>query len=195
MSFSIPLYWDRLTDGIPAALAADLILVSDGHALLALEFSPFERRLREQMEKRFREVDWIPRANLQGVREAVRAYFAGEWDPIQALPVNPGGTPFQQQVWQMLRGIPVGETRTYGELAAQLGHPHGARAVGMANARNPIAIVIPCHRVIGAGADLRGYAGGLERKRWLLAHEANQAPVCVELRTGTDTPVQLSLIG
>ncbi|MEN9230468.1 MAG: methylated-DNA--[protein]-cysteine S-methyltransferase [Thermostichus sp. DG02_5_bins_236] len=160
MSSVTPLYWDRLTNGIPTALEADLILVSDGQALVAVEFSPFEQRLRQRLEKRFRAADWIPETNPQGVREAVQAYFAEEWDPIQALPVNPGGTPFQQQVWQALRGIPVGETRTYGELAAQLGNLHGARAVGMANALNPIAIVIPCHRVVGAGADLTGYAGG-----------------------------------
>ncbi|MEN9221485.1 MAG: methylated-DNA--[protein]-cysteine S-methyltransferase [Thermostichus sp. BF3_bins_97] len=193
MSSSTPLYWDRLTDGIPTALKADLILVSDGEALVALEFSPYEKRLQERLEKRFGSGEWIPRANPREVREAVRAYFAGEWDPIRALPVNPGGTPFQQQVWQALRGIPTGEVRTYGELATQLGHPNAARAVGRANALNPIAIVIPCHRVIGAGWDLTGYAGGLERKRWLLAHEAGKAPD--DRGVETNTPVQLSLIG
>ncbi len=195
MSSSTPLYWDRLTDGIPTDLKADLILVSDGQALVALEFSPHEKRLRERLEKRFGSVEWIPTVNPQGVREAMRAYFAKEWDPIQALPVNPGATSFQQQVWQALRGIPPGEVRTYGELATQLGNPNTARAVGRANALNPIAIVIPCHRIIGAGSNLTGYAGGLERKRWLLAHEADKAAVCVEVETGTDTPIQLSLIG
>src|SRR4029079_5446383 len=84
---------------------------------------------------------------------------------------NPGGTPFQQQVWTALRAIPAGTVLTYGELATQLGKQTAYRAVGMNNALNPIAIVVPCHRLVGANGTLTGYAGGLERKRWLLLHE------------------------
>jgi methylated-DNA-[protein]-cysteine S-methyltransferase len=91
--------------------------------------------------------------------------------------VATGGTPFQRRVWSALREIPVGRTVSYGALAQQLGQPSAARAVGLANGRNPIGIVVPCHRVIGSNAALTGYAGGLARKRWLLEHEG------VRLRT------------
>jgi O-6-methylguanine DNA methyltransferase len=91
--------------------------------------------------------------------------------------VATGGTAFQKSVWAALRQIPVGETLGYGALAARLGKPGAARAVGLANGLNPIGIVVPCHRVIGASGTLTGYAGGVERKAWLLAHEGARAPV------------------
>jgi len=97
-------------------------------------------------------------------------YFQGlrsEFD----LPLAPAGTAFQQRVWQRLQAIPHGQTRSYGEIAAQLDNPKGARAVGAAIGRNPIAIIIPCHRVIGSGGTLTGFAGGLSNKQWLLEHE------------------------
>jgi methylated-DNA-[protein]-cysteine S-methyltransferase len=84
-----------------------------------------------------------------------------------------GGTPFQQQIWAKLREIPIGEIWTYGRLAQDIGKPTASRAVGMANSLNPIAIVVPCHRVIGANGQLTGYAGGIDRKRWLLQHEGS----------------------
>jgi methylated-DNA-[protein]-cysteine S-methyltransferase len=90
---------------------------------------------------------------------------------IDSLPVKTGGTVFQRSVWAALRTIPTGKTTTYGRLAAGLSRPKAVRAVGMANGANPISIVVPCHRVIGADATLTGYGGGLERKRWLLQHE------------------------
>lgn len=97
-------------------------------------------------------------------------YFAGERDEFD-LPLEPEGTEFQRAVWKALAEIPYGETRSYGQIAAEVGRPKAARAVGMANNRNPIAVIVPCHRVIGAGGSLVGYAGGLERKTWLLDHE------------------------
>lgn len=97
-------------------------------------------------------------------------YFAGERDEFD-LPLEPEGTEFQRAVWKALAEIPYGETRSYGQIAAVVGRPKAARAVGMANNRNPIAVIVPCHRVIGAGGALVGYAGGLERKTWLLDHE------------------------
>nr|WP_305863778.1 methylated-DNA--[protein]-cysteine S-methyltransferase [Achromobacter sp. GbtcB20] len=103
----------------------------------------------------------------------MRAYFDGDVDAISALPVAFGGTPFQQQVWHALRGIDGGCTISYGTLAARIARPTAVRAVGLANGANPVDIVIPCHRVIGANAALTGYGGGLARKRWLLAHEAD----------------------
>jgi methylated-DNA-[protein]-cysteine S-methyltransferase len=112
---------------------------------------------------------------FEGVREPnavsdqVRAYFAGDVHALEQVPVDAAGTPFQRRVWAALRDIPPGQTRTYGELARILGtHP---RAVGSANAANPVSVAIPCHRVVAVGGKLCGYAWGEERKRWLLAHE------------------------
>lgn len=108
--------------------------------------------------------------------EQLRAYFAGELTTFEVA-VNTGGTPFQQRVWSALRCIPFGTTTTYGNLAAELGDPKAVRAVGMANGANPISIIIPCHRVVGANGNLIGYGGGLARKEWLLAHERGE--VCL----------------
>lgn len=109
---------------------------------------------------------------LQEACDQLNAYFAGRLHRF-SLPLAPSGTPFQQQVWHALQHIPWGERRSYGDIAGAIGNPRAVRAVGAANGRNPIAIIIPCHRVIGADGRLTGYAGGLERKRWLLALEAN----------------------
>ena len=102
-------------------------------------------------------------------------YFAGDPLPVTTLPLKPGGTPFQQRVWKLLADIPYGELRTYAELAAQIacdcGGKASARAVGTANGRNPISIILPCHRVVGSDGSLTGYAGGITRKVWLLEHE------------------------
>jgi methylated-DNA-[protein]-cysteine S-methyltransferase len=103
----------------------------------------------------------------------LREYFAGERRAF-ALPLAPSGSPFERRVWQELLEIPYGETASYGEIARRIGAPSAARAVGLANGRNPIAVVVPCHRVIGANGSLTGYGGGLERKRWLLDLEAGR---------------------
>ncbi|GAA3435993.1 methylated-DNA--[protein]-cysteine S-methyltransferase [Kutzneria kofuensis] len=102
--------------------------------------------------------------------EQLAAYFAGELDTFD-LPLSLRGTPFQRTVWSALREIPYGETISYGELAQQIGKPSAARAVGLANGKNPIGIIVPCHRVVGAGGDLTGYGGGLARKQYLLEFE------------------------
>ena len=104
-------------------------------------------------------------------RRALEAYLAGDLGAIDALAVETAGTLFQRAVWAKLRLIPAGETLTYAALAARIGRPKAVRAVGAANGANPIGVVVPCHRVIGADGALTGYGGGLERKRWLLAHE------------------------
>ncbi len=103
--------------------------------------------------------------------QALLAYFDGDLSAVNDLPTETNGTAFQRAVWQVLRKIPAGRTISYGALAAQIGNPKAVRAVGLANGSNPIAIVVPCHRVIGANASLTGYGAGLHRKRWLLAHE------------------------
>ena len=102
---------------------------------------------------------------------ALAAYFAGDLRAIDALEVDPQGTPFQRRVWAALRTIPAGTTWSYAELARAVGRPTATRAVGAANGRNPIALVVPCHRVIASDGTLGGYGGGLEMKRWLLRHE------------------------
>jgi methylated-DNA-[protein]-cysteine S-methyltransferase len=112
-----------------------------------------------------------PVCNPAGVATALAAYFDGDLAALDAVEVDPDGTPFQRRVWTALRAIPAGTTTTYGELARELGVPTASRAVGAANGANPVWIVIPCHRVIGASGDLTGYAGGLDVKRRLLAHE------------------------
>ena len=116
------------------------------------------------------------RANPFGFTAAMEAYFAGDIESIQSLPVWTTGTPFQKSVWTALRSIPAGETTSYGSLAKKLGVPTAVRAVGLANGANPISIVVPCHRVIGANGSLTGYGGGLHRKRWLLEHEQRSRP-------------------
>jgi methylated-DNA-[protein]-cysteine S-methyltransferase len=115
------------------------------------------------------------RAHLDAASAALEAYFAGRAPVLPTLDLR--GTPFQRAVWGALVAIPWAETRTYGEVAAQLGRPEAARAVGGANHENPIAVLVPCHRVVQASGRLGGYAGGLDVKRWLLAHEAAHAPV------------------
>ena len=106
-----------------------------------------------------------------GVATALAAYFGGDVRAVDAIDVDPDGTPFQRRVWAALRTIPAGETTSYGALARALGMPTASRAVGAANGANPIWLVVPCHRVIGASGALTGYAGGIDVKRRLLAHE------------------------
>ncbi len=119
-------------------------------------------------------------------RLALEAYFEGELAAIDAIRTQTAGTDFQRKVWAALRAIPVGTTVSYGQLAARIERPAAVRAVGAANGANPIPIIVPCHRVIGADASLTGFGGGLERKRWLLAHERTYAvgrvPYNLELR-------------
>jgi methylated-DNA-[protein]-cysteine S-methyltransferase len=106
-----------------------------------------------------------------GLTAGVAAYFEGDLTALDGLSVEAAGTPFQRAVWRALREIPCGATRSYGEIARRIGNPAAVRAVGLANGANPVGIVVPCHRVIGANGKLTGYGGGIERKRWLLAHE------------------------
>lgn len=121
------------------------------------------------------EAGWIEDDDaFADVRTQLGEYFAGDRAGFE-LPLETAGTAFQRAVWEALRAIPYGETRTYGEQAVAIGTPTAVRAVGAANGRNPISIVVPCHRVIGANGSLTGYAGGVDAKRWLLGHEAAHA--------------------
>lgn len=112
-----------------------------------------------------------PAAHPSPAHAALSAYFRGDLTALEGVPVVLEGSDFQCTTWQALQGIPCGETRTYGDMARLIGKPNAVRAVGLANRANPIGIVVPCHRVIGADGSLTGYGGGVARKRWLLAHE------------------------
>jgi methylated-DNA-[protein]-cysteine S-methyltransferase len=142
----------------------ELTLASDGEALTGLYMT--EQRHRPALPDAGARDDAV----LAAARRQLAEYFAGERREFE-LPLRPAGTEFQRSVWAALREIPYGETAGYGELARRLGRPSAARAVGLANGRNPLAIVVPCHRVIGAAGALTGYGGGLERKRYLLELE------------------------
>ena len=113
-------------------------------------------------------------AAFDDIRTQLGGYFTGRRQDFE-LPLNPSGTSFQRKVWLALRDIPYGQTNSYGRTAAAIGHPTGSRAVGLATGQNPISIVVPCHRVIGANGSMTGYGGGIEAKQWLLAHEAHHA--------------------
>ncbi|HUE30191.1 MAG TPA: methylated-DNA--[protein]-cysteine S-methyltransferase [Verrucomicrobiae bacterium] len=147
-----------------------VLAVHDG-ALASLVFAEGWPGQRARLGKRFGDVDFRRAAHPAGVAGRLAAYFAGDLGALDAIAVDPGGTPFQRRVWAALRTIPAGETVSYQTLARRIGAPTAVRAVGAANRMNPIGIVVPCHRVIGADGSLTGYAGGIERKRWLLTHE------------------------
>ena len=105
-----------------------------------------------------------------GTVSALARYFDGDLEALDALPVKLHGTPFQKRVWQQLRTVPAGRTASYAEIARAIGTPAAVRAVGAANGSNPVALIVPCHRIIGSDGRLTGYGGGLDRKRWLLDH-------------------------
>ena len=153
-----------------------MLLIHDPEERLrVLDFHDFEPRMRKLLRLHYGKdgSDFVltRRETPAAIRRPLTGYFAGDLTAIDAIPVATGGTSFQQEVWAALRGIRPGTTLGYGALARKLGRPNAARAVGLANGANPIAIVVPCHRVIGADASLTGYGGGVERKRWLLGHE------------------------
>ena len=157
-------------DRVPSAIG-DILVVSDGAALVALDYTGYEARMNALLAKRYGPFRLVERADPLGASARVRAYLAGDFAAFDGLAVTTGGTDFQEQCWRALRAIPVGTVTTYGALAGQLGRPKASRAVGYANSLNPVAIILACHRVVGQNRDLTGYAGGLDRKRWLLAHE------------------------
>jgi len=153
-----------------------MLLINDAEGRVrALDFDDFEARMRRLLRLHYgkdgRDFVLVNRAAPAAVLRALTDYFAGDLAAIEKIPIATAGTPFQRQVWAGLRKIPLGTTLSYGALAKGIGRPKAVRAVGLANGANPVAIVVPCHRVIGADASLTGYGGGLKRKRWLLTHE------------------------
>jgi methylated-DNA-[protein]-cysteine S-methyltransferase len=148
----------------------DIMVWGSNGMVNGLEFADSSKARR--LEPEFERDDSAFRA----VAEQLAAYFAGDLTQFD-VQLDTGGTPFQRRVWQALLAIPYGATTTYGKLAVELGDPRAGRAVGLANGRNPISIIVPCHRVIGADGSLTGYGGGLPRKQWLLAHERGEVPL------------------
>jgi len=163
----------RSTTTMPSPLGP-LTLVASDDALVGLYLQAREPGA----------LDAVPRATplLEQAVDELREYFAGQRQRFE-LPLAPEGTPFQRDVWAALQAIPFGTTWSYARLARTVGRPAAVRAVGAANGRNPIALIIPCHRVIGADGSLTGYGGGLPRKRWLLAHEGVDLPLEVDVNS------------
>ncbi|MDP1777897.1 MAG: methylated-DNA--[protein]-cysteine S-methyltransferase [Brevundimonas sp.] len=155
-----------------ATPVGEVLLVTDAAgAVRALDFADYEARMTRLLARHAPGAVLVEGRAPETVRRAVEGYFGGDVQALDGVAVRTGGTDFQRTVWKALRAIPAGETRTYGQLAVAIGSPKAVRAAGLANGQNPIAVIVPCHRVIGANGTLTGYAGGLERKRWLLDHE------------------------
>jgi methylated-DNA-[protein]-cysteine S-methyltransferase len=161
-------------DRIPSPLGTLAVVTTDA-ALIAVHFDDYDERLERSLRARYGAFALREEAETRlGVRDALEAYFQGDLFALDTLVTHTSGTDFQRTVWHALRAIPAGTTLSYGALAQAIGKPQAMRAVGLANGANPIAIVIPCHRVIGANGTLTGYGGGIARKRWLLAHERRE---------------------
>jgi methylated-DNA-[protein]-cysteine S-methyltransferase len=158
---------DRLKTPIGVAL---LVTDADG-VLRALDWEDYEPRMRELLRLQYGAVSLREGRASRELKAALSGYFKGELDRLKSIKWRVTGTPFQRKVWNALPRIKAGTTMSYGALAAKLGMPKAMRAVGHANGSNPISVVVPCHRLIGAGGSLVKYGGGLERKRWLLEHE------------------------
>lgn len=168
-----------LIDRIETPIGTMLIVADHEGNLRAVDWTDHEGRMRGLLNHHYGRngfrLEWA--RNPHGFSDAIRRYFAGELPAIDSIPVKTTGTPFQREVWRALRTIACGATISYAKLAEQIGRPTAVRAVGLANGANPIGVVVPCHRVIGANGSLTGYGGGIERKRWLLEHESKAAPV------------------
>jgi methylated-DNA-[protein]-cysteine S-methyltransferase len=158
---------DRLATPIGEAL-----IVTDGAgSLRALDWADCESRMAHLLRLHYGSIVPEQGAARRNVKRLLQSYFEGELGCLGSIEWRTGGTPFQRTVWAALTTIVPGETLSYGALSARLGCPKSVRAVGLANGANPISVVVPCHRVIGADGSLTGYGGGIERKRWLLNHE------------------------
>jgi len=161
----------RLTR-IATPIGVMLIATDDQERLRVVDWDEHAARM-ERLLQRYYGGDAVLKAGGGGhpIADRLSAYMAGDLTAIDNLPTETTGTAFQREVWAALRDIPAGQTWSYGALAAHIGRPAAVRAVGLANGANPIGVVVPCHRVIGANGTLTGYGGGIERKRWLLEHE------------------------
>jgi methylated-DNA-[protein]-cysteine S-methyltransferase len=166
-----------LIDRIKTPIGELRIVADEDRKLRAVEWTEHDERMHHSFRLHYGKDGYALKnaRNPAGFSAALRAYFDGELAAIDRLKVSTGGTEFQKSVWKALRTIPCGETMSYAALAERIGRPTAIRAVGHANGDNPISVVVPCHRVIGSNGSLTGYGGGIERKRWLLAHEAERS--------------------
>jgi methylated-DNA-[protein]-cysteine S-methyltransferase len=169
-----------LLDRVPSPIGTMLVVVDEESHLRVLDWEDFEERMLRMLRLCHGRSIRLAPGRAREVRARLESYFTGEVRAVDDIPVRTGGTPFQSKVWTALRAIPPGATLTYSGLARKIRRPTAIRAVGHANGANPISVVVPCHRLIGADGTLTGYGGGLERKQWLLAHEG--APVAVHSR-------------
>jgi methylated-DNA-[protein]-cysteine S-methyltransferase len=165
-----------ISRAVVATPIGDMVALDSGDGLCALEFTGPEPRLaglEARLHRWFPPHEMVDRdtPTISRAKEWLAAYFAGTHAEIAGLPLDLRGARFEKRVWQALCRIAPGETTSYGSIAAALGSPGAARAVGAANGANPVAIIVPCHRVIGSSGALTGYGGGLDRKIWLLEHE------------------------
>lgn len=162
---------DLTLDRLATPVGEMLVVTDADGAVRALDFADYEPRMLRLLARHWGPVTLTPGRAPDRVRDAIAAYFAGDLTVLDGLEVKTNGTAFQRDVWAALRRIPVGTTVSYGQLAQAIGRPKAVRAVGLANGGNPVGVIVPCHRVIGANGTLTGYAGGVERKRALLEHE------------------------
>jgi len=155
------------------------IITDSERRLRAVDWNDYGPRMQKLLQRHYGvgSIELREPSRPSMAARALLAYFEGDLNAVDELQTETNGTAFQRTVWSALRKIPAGRTVSYGALADQIGHPKAVRAVGLANGANPIAIVVPCHRVIGANASLTGYGGGLHRKRWLLGHERGEQPL------------------
>jgi len=163
---------DTLTlERLESPIGEALVVTDEAGRLRAFNWRDYEVRMRAWIARRYPKARLVEDRGPEPVRAGLLAYFKGDAKALDELPWRASGTVFQLKVWETLCTIPVGETLSYASLAERIGRPSAVRAVGLANGANPISLVVPCHRVIGADGSLTGYGGGLPRKRWLLAHE------------------------
>jgi methylated-DNA-[protein]-cysteine S-methyltransferase len=158
-------------DRLPTPIGTALLVTDADGVLRALDWADYEPRMKELLRLQYGAVVLQDGPAPRDIRSALTGYFKGDLDRLKAVRWRVAGTPFQHKVWTALPTIPAGTTMSYGGLAARLDMPRAVRAVGHANGSNPISVVVPCHRLIGANGALVKYGGGLERKRWLLEHE------------------------
>lgn len=158
-------------DRLDTPIGVALVVSDDDGVLRALDWEDYEPRMKELLRLQYGAVVLKETRAPHELKTPLSGYFKGDLDRLQQVKWRVAGTPFQQMVWKALPKIPAGTTMSYGALAAKIGLPKAIRAVGHANGSNPISVVVPCHRLIGANGSLIKYGGGLERKRWLLKHE------------------------
>ena len=166
-----------LRESLASPIGTLVVLTDADGRLRVADFDDYQDRMEALLDRGYGRDGWSVSESGHPGRafRALARYFDGDLSAVDDVETATGGTVLQRAVWAALRTVPAGTTESYGALAARIGHPRAVRPVGAANGANPICIVVPCHRVVGANGTLTGYGGGLERKRWLLEHEARHA--------------------